>query len=222
MKKILVAAFVISVALFSHAQKETEMYSFNWAQPGTLTPSFPAPDENNRYGEYISNVDFTSGPVTLTVDDDNVLQGSQKARFLYGYNTKTVEMRAYQLSVISVSVPESYTIKEIKFEESQVRDIPIDYEGTEGELKANTWTAGEGEQNVHKVDFDVFSTTNCTLTTVVVAPAGSQDSVSTLIPAENGREEWFTLQGVKTTSNPTTPGLYLRKKNNVTEKVLVH
>lgn len=216
MRKVLTCLIIIA-SIFTCL---SQTYNFNWANPGTLTPAFPAPDPNNRYGEYISNVEFKSGPVSFVVNDDGVLQGSQKARFLYGYTTQTVEMRAYQLSVISISVSEGYKIDEIRFEESQVREIPLDYTGTQGLFKNNVWTA-KPTVDLERVDFDVISTTNCTLTSVKVSEK-SLDSVSNIISGNDEEcEEWYTLSGMRLSARPELSGLYICRKGGNQTKVIV-
>ena len=220
MKKLFAAA-LLSVAAFSlYAQSTASTFSFNWANPSTLSPAYPAPTEDNRYGEYISNVTFTSGPVTLTVDDDAVLQGSQKARFLYGYLTRTVEMRAYELSNIVVKADAQYSIREITFDESSVRSVPLSYYMGEGTLDGNVWTAYPGDP-VNEVVFDVDATTNLILTSVTLIPA-DEAGVDTVVSdgvAETTR--WFTLSGVELARQPSAPGLYLKRRGHTTLKVVV-
>lgn len=198
-----------------------KQYSFNWADPGSLTPSFGAPNSSNRYGEYISNVTFHSGPVSLLVNDDDVLQGSQKARFLYGYMTQTVEMRAYANSVLEFSVSQDSVITEIKFVQSVADDVPLDFGGTNGTLDGNTWTASNGEQ-VHRVIFDVIATTNLTNTVVTVEAAdGGLDAVGDIVIDGDASEEWYTLQGIRLSRRPTVAGLFIRKSSEGTSKVLL-
>ena len=162
MKKLLLFAFAFFCFSLMHAQKA---YVFNWADPTSLDPDFSAPDLNNRYGEYISNVVFMCGPVSLQINDDDVNELSQKARFLYGYTTRTVEMRAYPHSIITVELTEPGSIKSIKFEGAKATSTQMEYMGEQGTFKNTTWTADD-EELVKKVEFYVAATINCTKTAV--------------------------------------------------------
>lgn len=217
MKRIASLCLIFLSALMCFSQT----YRFNWAAPQTLDPPYPAPDANNRYGEYIGKDIFTAGPVSLMVDDDYVMQGSQKARFLYGYNTLTVEMRAYMLSTINIMVPEDYTITEISFEESQVRDIPLAYYGPWGTFKTNRWTASA--ERVNEVIFDVEATITCTMTTVKVKKVeAAEDSVADIFGDEKDTMvQWLDLNGLTLDKKPSTPGIYLCRKGAAVLKVAI-
>lgn len=215
MKNLLLFLTLSACCMSAMAAGETTDCTFNWSQPATLTPAYPAPTADNRYGEYISNVTFTSGPVEFTVDDSSVKEQSQRARFLYGYNTQTVEMRAYVNSVLQIEVPESESIVSITFEGAKVTDTQLSYAGTYGTFKGSTWTVNPGE-SVHQVEFDVNATINCTGTTVTLATAGV-DTV--LADPTAGTSVWYTLQGTRLAAEPAAPGLYIVRNGANTTKI---
>lgn len=216
MKKILLLS-VLAGCFSSLMAQDSQSYTFDWSRPGSLTPAYPAPTADNRYGEYISNVTFTSGPVELTIDDSSVKEQSQRARFLYGYNTQVVEMRAYVMSSIIISVPETENIVSVSFEGAKVTDQQLTYGGTYGTFKGSTWSVKEGE-SVHQVEFDVDATINCTATTVTISTAGADD-----VFAESASTpgEWFTLEGIRLPARPDVPGLYIVRNGSKTVKVRI-
>ena len=197
MKRLFTLLCVSFVTLLFSAELLARTYFFDWSDPTSLTPSFPAPDANNRYGEYISNVAFQAGPVTFTVNDDGVAQGSQKARFLWAYMTRIVEMRAYDLSVVHIEVPDSLHISCVRFEGAKVSDVEMDYMGTDGTFTGNVWNAST--QAVHSVDFFVYATINCTLTSVEVdeiASVEDLDNNEAMCTVEN-ETRYYNSQGIE-------------------------
>ena len=51
---------------------------------------------------------------------------------------------------------------------------------------------------------------------------GIPDAITSLSPSlSEGEEEWYTLNGVHLTGKPTTPGLYLKRGDGTTRKILV-
>ena len=212
MKKVLLT--LLLCVTFGGAFAQTSV--FDWSNPGLLTPAYPAPTAGNRYGEYISNVTFTAGDATLTIDDSSVKEQSQRARFLFGYVTQTVEMRAYATSVITIEVPESQAIKSIAFEGAKVSDEYISYGGTDGTFSGTAWTATDGV-DVCKVDLDILATINCTRTTVTATTAGV-DGITT---DADSTTTWYTIDGLQLSAEPTAPGLYIvRKGHKVTKLAL--
>lgn len=209
MKKLLTYA-VIAIGATLTAAAQTTAHTFNWASPGSLSPAYPAPTADNRYGEYISNVTFTAGPVQFTIDDNAVKEQSQRARFLYGYLTGTVEMRAYPNSVLTIEVPQDAVIESIIFEGAKADDNYMSYEGAYGTLEGNTWTAAPGA-HVHTVLIDIDTTINCTRTTVNTAVAAVTDVTA---DADGNPGTWYTLQGVPLQAEPLTPGLYIFRQGS--------
>lgn len=198
-------------AIFS-GELSAQSSIFDWSNPQTLSPSFPAPDEQNRYGEYIGNVEFVSGPVTLTIDDSEVIEQSQRARFLWGYMTQIVEMRAYRNSVIKITASDDEYIKNISFEGAKVSDQQLTLITEGGNFANRTWSADDTD--VRTVEFFVEATINCTLTAVETGTA----SVSECYYQTDVPQQWFTVQGICLSEKPVTPGVYiLRKGNNVTK-----
>ena len=213
---LIVAACVAATFLFC-LSASAQIYNFRWNNPTTLTPSFPAPNSSNRYGEIVSNVEFKSGPVTFIVDDD-ANDDSEKACFYYGYTTLSVEMRAYRFSTLKIGVVDGYIIKEIKFEESVERNIPLSYKGSGGTFKKGTWTSETSEQ-VTSIQFDVDNTLNLAFTSVTVEQQNddTQNAIESIgIDRPENYEQWFTLQGVRLSSRPFTPGLYILRSKSGT------
>lgn len=212
MKKLLLTLLLGVVTCAVYAQTAV----FDWSAPGSLTPSYPAPTADSRYGEYISNVTFTANDVTLKIDDSSVKELSQRARFLYGYVTQTVEMRAYASSVITIEVSQDKAITSILFEGAKVGDDYLSYTGTDGAFSGTQWTAAPGT-SVCKVDLDVLATINCTRTTVNFATAGVDD-IS--VDGDDAASQWYTLSGMALQAEPQAPGLYIVRRGAKVAKVV--
>lgn len=208
MHKLFAVAALLVLAVTAQAQAV-----FNWAQPATLTPSFPAPNADNRYGEYISMVKFTDKGVTLTVDDSGVMQQSQKARFLYGYNTQVVEMRAYAGSFVRITPPEGYEVKSVTLEGAKVGGEYIysaDWNPENGVECTTTGTTTVWTWRTPKdsIELTVYATINCTSTSVQLSQKAGVDGIEADPAAE---AVLYTLQGVRVQGVPAEPGLYLRR-----------
>ncbi len=52
-----------------------------------------------------------------------------------------------------------------------------------------------------------------------ITPVGSTSSIDTIVSDENAPVEWYNLQGVRVNPQTATPGLYLRRQGNKTEKI---
>ena len=210
---VIVAVAAVCQAFAAH----TVQAVFNWADPQSLHPAFNAPTAENRYGEYISKVTFTADGVSLLIDDDAVKEGSQKARFLYGYNTRTVEMRAYPGSDIIIDAPENMTVARVQFEGAKAdADYLTSYD------EASTWSGQEWTPSAPaaQAKFYVTTTINCTRIVVVCTEDAGVDAVEA--DEEAGTEAWFTLQGVRLEKTPSAPGVYVRLKGSKVCKMIVH
>lgn len=215
MKKCLIFLWLIfALVLEGRAQNQSQTFAFRWSAPTSLTPAFAAPDSNNRYGDFVSNTEFTAGPVRLVVNDDAVPVQEQKARFMYVFNTATVELRVYYDSFITVSVPEGESIREIRFEGPKVSDVQLAYEGDKGTLSGDTWSASPGA-SVDEVVFSVQATINCTLTSVRTATSGAEN----IVFQETTEEQWFNLQGIRLPAPPTSPGVYIQRNGSRTCRI---
>lgn len=205
----------------SHSQENTTATaSFRWSQPATLTPAFAAPDADNRYGEYISKVSFTAGEVSLTVDDDDVKESSQKARFLFGYNTREVEMRAYPGSYVKITVPEGRRIVLVSFDGAKVGTsyMSVDWPKTGAGLVDGTTATWRFDGDNREVIFYIDVTINCTLTTVT---SDKTTGVPDIVTGRAEDAEWFTLGGIVLPEKPTLPGVYLRRNGSTVSRILV-
>lgn len=194
MKKLILSLVVLTFTVAAKAQTNA---LFNWSDPATLTPAYPAPNADNRYGEYISNVDFTNNGVTFTVKDDDVKEQSQRARFLYGYNTQTVEMRAYLNSNIVITAPEGYVITGIRFEGAKVDENYLEPYTDESSFKDGVYSPTVPETTT---TFYVAATINCTATHVTI----TKDAGVDMIVNDNTADilEYFNLQGVRIAGVP--------------------
>ena len=200
-------------ALFSVS---AETVVFNWANPGSLSPAFEAPTSANRYGPYIGDAVFSSpAGVTIDIDDSQVKELSQKARFLYGYMTEEVELRVYPNSSIIISAPEGKAIKTVSFTGAKADDYYMYAEGEDGEFVGNTWTCSRDD--VASVEFVVFTTINCTSTTVAIDNAAGISDIS----ADASSATWFGIDGLRYSERPSTPGLYIKVTDGKTSKVLI-
>jgi len=208
MKKLFFAlcAFLTSIGVYATDPEFAP--TFNWSDPSSLTPAFSAPTAENRYGEYISNVEFTDGKLNtihLVIDDNNVSEQSQRARFLYGYNTQQVEMRAYTNSIISIWATKN-GIHRITFTGPKADENYLEYIGSDGTFKGGVW---EGlAQDGEKVQFLVTATINCFTIDVLHASAGIAD-----VTVDSDADDcavWYTIEGRRLDGRPTIPGLYVR------------
>ncbi|MDE6397634.1 MAG: hypothetical protein K2K84_10220 [Muribaculaceae bacterium] len=189
---------------------------FNWSDPASLTPSFEAPTSANRYGPYIGETIFTTTEgISLDIDDSDVKELSQKARFLYGYLTEEVELRVYPNSTITISVPEGKTIVSVSFTGAKADDSYLTYTGDKGILKGNTWTSSGGI--VPSVGFAITTTINCTSTTVVIGDAAGINDVT----IDEDNVIWFGTDGTRYSGRPKVPGVYIRQNNAKSSKILI-
>lgn len=215
MKRIFLILAVLSVLCPVFAA-HTVRAVFNWADPSSLSPAFPAPNASNRYGEYISKVNFTADGVTLFIDDDAVKESSQKARFLYGYVTQCVEMRAYAGSDIVIEAPENMTVTRVQFEGAKADENYLtSYDA------ASTWSGQEWtpSTSASAARFYVAATINCTRITVVCTEDAGVEAVEA--DARAAEETWYNLQGVRLDKMPIAPGVYVRSKGAKACKMIV-
>jgi hypothetical protein len=190
---------------------------FDWANPTTLSPSYNGPTSSDRYGEYIGGVTFSDNGVTLIIDDSNVSQASQKARFIYGYNTSSIEMRAYVNSDIIITAPEGYGVTNVDFEGAKADELYMTSYDTESTFANGSWAASIPAQ---EAKFYVDATINCTKITVTCSES---NAVRDIIAgdAETHVEEWYDTLGHKLSTQPTKPGLFILKKNNTAKTILI-
>lgn len=219
-KSLLKSLLVISVLTLSFSAKaQTLSASFNWNQPSTLTPAYSAPNSDNRYGEYISLVEFKDNGVTFVIDDSAVKEQSRRARFLFNYLTQACEMRAYVDSYITITAPESYVITSIEFSGPKVgSDYLSAVDETLGTVGESNWTAADGAQT-NKVILSVDATINCTLTTVNCATQASVSDIA--LDTADTVTTWTDLSGRVYTSRPTVPGLYIARAAGTATKLLI-
>ena len=193
---------------------------FNWSDPTSLSPAFKAPTSENRYGEYISKVTFSASGASFTINDDNVKELSQKARFLYGYETKVVEMRAYPTSILTICAPDGANIKTIAFEGAKVTaDYISTVDDETGTFTGSTWKVADGV-GLSQVELYIDKTINCTKTTVTYAGNASVGTVSTAKDVKPLR--WYDLTGRTYTTKPAARGVYIVKNSDgSTQRVIV-
>lgn len=209
-------SIVLAALACTGAYAKTVSGVFNWSDPQSLTPAFNAPTSDNRYGEYISNVTFSDNGVTLVVNDDDVKEQSRRARFLYGYQTRVVEMRAYLDSDIVITAPEGMYVKRIKFEGGKASgDQLVPYDENSA-FVGQEWST---ENPQPSTKFYVAETINCTSITVVCTDVAGVESV--VSDAAAGNEQWCTMSGVVLDSKPTQPGLYICRNGHKVSKVLI-
>lgn len=187
---------------------------FDWSNPAGLTPAYSAPTAENRYGEYIGGVEFTSAGVSLVIDDEDVAQQSQKARFLYGYLTQVVEMRAYPGSCISITAPEGRHVARIEFAGAKADESYM--QTPEGKLQNGVWTPAETRPN--PVIFTIDATINCTKITVVTEDTQGVDDI---IADTDTDEQWYTVGGVGLYGKPAAAGLYVQRMAGRSKLVII-
>lgn len=207
-----IVCFLAAVAALQAPAQATAV--FNWSNPAGLTPAYAAPTAENRYGEYIGGVEFTSAGVTLVIDDEDVAQLSQKARFLYGYLTQVVEMRAYPGSLISITAPEGRHVARIEFAGAKADESYM--QTPEGKLLNGVWTPAETRPN--PVIFTIDATINCTKITVVTEQTQGVDDIVADTDAE---AQWYTVGGVELPARPAVPGLYVRRLAGRSKLVII-
>lgn len=187
---------------------------FNWEKPSTLTPAYSAPTSSAPSGEYISNVTFTNNGVSFKIIDDDVKELSRRARFYFGYNTQTVEMRAYLDSEIVVTAPDGMAIESVEWQGAKVGS---DYlTALYGTWNGTSWHTDNKTNEPGTMSFYVDATINCTSVTVRCTPlAGVED-----IAADAARCTWYTMQGTQLDDEPSTHGIYICRKAQTISKVI--
>jgi hypothetical protein len=190
---------------------------FNWSTPATLTPSFTASlNSSNRYGDYVSNVTFSDNGVTLVINDDNVTDASQKARFVYNYLTDCIEIRAYANSDITITAPEGYGVSSVTFEGAKADENYLS-STSQGTFAKGSWTASLSAQ---AATFHVDATINCTQITVKCTESNGVNDII----ADNASSRsvaWFNILGQKLSSQPSRAGVYIYKNGNTAKQILI-
>ena len=199
------------------AQGSTVRGFFNWSDPGSLSPAFPAPNADNRYGEYISNVTFSDNGVTVMVNEDDVKEKSQCARFLYGYLTQAVEMRAYHNSDIIITAPEGMVVKRVQFTGAKADANYLTPYDENSAFNGQEWST---EQPGREVKFYVEATINCNSITVICTEAAGVEDIVADADAE-AATVWYTLSGIAMNEKPSTPGVYVRRQGAKVSKVVI-
>ncbi|MGM9854092.1 MAG: hypothetical protein ACI30N_09045 [Muribaculaceae bacterium] len=223
MKRIL-SLFFVFAALTAWTQEKNS--TFNWSNPVSLTPSYTAPTEDNRSGDYVGGVKFTSGDITFEVDDSEVSEQSRRARFYFNYATKQVELRAYSGSYITVTAAEGRSITTLILEGPQSDKYYLDMLSPADGVTCTqtpplydriTWTVPAGTTSVR---FYAEDRTQLTRTIVTTTNAAAVTDI-----AADGQpltSEYYTLQGHRLLHRPTAPGLYLERRGSIARKVLIH
>lgn len=222
MKKRILSFFFALTVLVAVAQERSSQ--FNWSNPTSLTPSFVAPTEANRAGDFVGAVKFTTDDVVFEVDDSNVSELSRRARFYLNYATKQVELRVYSGSYINISAVEGRTISSLVLEGPQSDRYYLDmvsptadttYTPTPPVYDRTTWTVPDGTTEVR---FYAGERTQLTFTTVTTVDASG---VSDITIDDNAAPEWYTLQGRRLLSRPTIPGIYVERTARTTRRILI-
>lgn len=178
--------------------------TFDWAKPVTLTPAYRPLSMSDRYGDYIGGVVFTDHSVALTIDDGGVREQSQRARFVYGYNTQCTEMRAYPGSDIIVSAPKGYDVTAVTFTGAKVgADYTTPYDAA-SRFDGGTWTAAQPDSVAR---FYVDVTINCTMMTVTCHEHGA--GLADITVDNEQPSAWIALDGVQYATRPEHPGVYV-------------
>jgi hypothetical protein len=214
MRKILSIIAIISCFIPLHADVTAV---FNWSDPSTLNPAYQGPTADNRYGDYISNVVFSDNGVTLQVSDNDVKEGSQKARFLYGYVTQVIEMRAYPNSEIIITAPTDMCVHKVEFEGAKADENYLISESDDSTFANGTWTAGSDSR---VAEFYIDATINCTKITVqCIAGTGVDNVVAD--SADQAAAQWYTIDGKILSKQPTLSGLYIKRIGNTAKTILI-
>ena len=213
--RLLIVTFFSVLATVASAH--TSRGIFKWSDPSSLVPAYPAPTSDNRYGEYIGSVTFTDNGIKLLIDDSDVAQLSQRARFLYGYVTQEVEMRAYPGSDIIITAPEGMTVNRVVFEGAKADGNYLTSYDENSTFQGQEWTTSAPTATAR---FLVDVTINCTSITVICTDnAGIDDIKADAIPDSGAR--WFTITGMELSGRPYTPGLYIKHHNNSARRIII-
>lgn len=190
---------------------------FIWSEPQSLSPSFPAPTMANRSGEYVSNSTFVDGNASFMVYDQGVKEQSQRARFVYGYNTQQVELRIYVNSEIVITAAEGFVVTSVQFEGPEVGGEYLASYHENDSWQGSTWVA-PSESNLNQVTMLALSRVEITSTVVTMMPtAGVADIIvdNELMPVT-----WYTISGCRLPAEPVAPGVYLQCQGSNIKKVL--
>jgi len=220
MKSSVLCALCVTLCVTSNAQEvEPNTAVFDWTNPMSLTPSYPAPDSGNRYGEYVGKVEFSADKATFMVDDSQVAEQSRSARFLFGYYTMAVELRAYQESTIIIKVPEDYAITSVSFTGPEVDATRLEALGDYASWTGTQWHAKDGE-SVSQVSFYCNGRVELSSTTVnYTAPASVNDITSDVNTDE--ATTWVDAAGRIYTTTPDAKGFYIERRGSKVRKVCI-
>lgn len=200
----------------SHAQSVWSD-AFNWEASLTLVPPYPPATAQNRSGATIGGVEFKGEYSVFVINDKDIKEKSQSARFYYGYLTQTNELRAYVGSVVIIKAAKNQAISSVAFEGAKVGSDYL-YTETPGTWEQGVWTPTE--QGVTEVQFAVLATINCTKTTVNGTAWNAVDDISIYADAEI--VSWTDMQGRTYTRRPRTAGIYIcRRASGKVTRVLV-
>lgn len=206
---------ILILALFAVLPAMAQTAFFNWASPSSLTPAYTAPDAANRSGEYVGGVEFSDNGVIFKVEDIDVKEKSQSARFYYGYNTSAVELRIYTNSDIVITAPEGKVVRKVMFEGPECgaeRIIPYDEKSTYTDY---VWTAGTDARTAK-----FYCESRVELSTVTVTFA-EEASVAGIVADNTETFVWYTLSGVSLPSKPSAKGIYIAVGKNGAKRVAI-
>lgn len=183
--------------------------NFNWSSPGSLSPAFSSPDETNRAGEYVGNVTFTDNGITFLVSDEDVKEKSRSARFYFGFNTQTCELRVYAESEIIITAPENMTVTSVTFSGPEA-DSERFFAYNEGSWNNYTFELqGDATQN-NVVKFYTESRIEITNTIVTCTPLNAVTDITADIDTTPAK--YYDLSGRSVSVDNLTPGLYVKRQ----------
>lgn len=194
--------------------------TFDFTQPATLTPAYPAtvgsnPDGDNTY-ETVSNVEFTDGLIAVTATKGN----STDARLYYQSSGK-IQYRIYNGATLTVSAKDKNTnIKKVEFafnNSSATPTLALNSEFDGGEYVQSGMTGTfVSENGVEAVTFKASATAQINTITVTYSTTSGVESVETIVVEP---VEYFNLQGIRVV-NPEN-GIYIRRQGNNVSKVYI-
>lgn len=251
MKKILAGALMLMGAATLAAQERVVDFYFLDPSSVTLSPNdLTTLNAKGKITEQISGarVNYLTKMSKMTLSADGVTivadsnGGTQPRFFWQGGNTNDTDdlylcdFRTYKDNIITVTAPEGATITKIVMypkvatkNKATCCDMIIVDAGCGGTQTItkdkNLWEAeGEGltkvTYNVNNPDTDKTTNTQ-SVYRMYVTLKGTASITDIAADSEDGPVEYFDLTGRQVKADSLTPGLYIRRQGQKSEKMLV-
>lgn len=206
--------YSLALMLACSLTASAEVYTFNFNQPTSLTPSVAEPEQKGFV--LLNGRTFTSGPVEVGFEDAEY--GNTHARIYHSYDAG-IDLRIYDGDAMTVSVPENMILREITFvmslsgNSTGTNDINFIPDSGEFIWEDEKWIPDYDVNSVELVS--ALQSRIYTMNVTVETVSGIAEFQAPLPDAR-----YFNLLG-REVSKPTVAGIYLELRNGIARKVMV-